>query len=163
MEQLQYMVEKAKAYGYKKIGFILDRGYFSQPNLTYIEESGYDFVIMVKGMKSLVRSIILENKGKFKEDRSCGIREYETSGMTVKHFLFPSDTKERYVHLYYSIGKARKEGVDLEAKIDHMSKYLEKQEGKKVTIDKSFEKYFKVIYFHQGKEDECFFKAIEKT
>lgn len=163
MEQLQYMVEKAKAYGYKEIGFILDRGYFSQPNLTYIDECGYDFVIMVKGMKSLVRPIILENKGKFEEDRSSSIREYETSGITKECFLFPSDTKKRYVHLYYSIGKARKERADLEAKIDRMSKHLEKQEGKKVTIDKSFEKYFKLVYFHQGKEDECFFKAIEKT
>ena len=163
MEQLQYMVEKAKAYGYKKIGFILDRGYFSQPNLTYIDECGYDFVIMVKGMKSLVRSKILENKGKFEEDRTCSIREYETSGITKKRFLFPSDTKERCVHLYYSIEKARKERADLEQKIDRIAKYLEKQEGKKVTIDKSFEKYFKLIYFHKGQKDECFFKAKEKT
>lgn len=163
IEQLQYMVEKAKAYGYKKIGFILDRGYFSQANITYIDECGYDFVIMVKGMKALVRSIILENKGKFEEDRASSIREYEVNGMTLERRLFPSDNEDRYFHIYYNMKKARKERKKLEDKIDRMSRYLESQEGKKVRINKSFEKYFKLIYYHEGKEDECFFKAQEKT
>ena len=30
------MLEKAKGYGYKKVGFILDRGYFSRENIEYI-------------------------------------------------------------------------------------------------------------------------------
>ena len=30
VSQLQFMLEKVKGYGYKNIGFILDRGYFSQ-------------------------------------------------------------------------------------------------------------------------------------
>ena len=29
ISQLQFMLEKAKGYGYKRVGFILDRGYFS--------------------------------------------------------------------------------------------------------------------------------------
>lgn len=53
VSQLQYMLEKAKGYGYKKVGFILDRGYFSKENIHFMDKNGYDFVIMVKGMKSL--------------------------------------------------------------------------------------------------------------
>ena len=30
VSQLQYMIEKAGSYGYRQIGFILDRGYFSK-------------------------------------------------------------------------------------------------------------------------------------
>ena len=30
ISQLQFMLEKAKGYGYKKVGFILDRGYFGK-------------------------------------------------------------------------------------------------------------------------------------
>ena len=33
VSQLQFMLEKAKGYGYRKIGFILDRGYFSKKNI----------------------------------------------------------------------------------------------------------------------------------
>ena len=36
VSQLQFMVEKVKGYGYKNIGFILDRGYFSKENLRFI-------------------------------------------------------------------------------------------------------------------------------
>ena len=41
------MVDKVTEYGYKKVGFILDRGYFSKDNIRYMEEGGYAFVIMV--------------------------------------------------------------------------------------------------------------------
>ena len=33
VSQLQFMLDKATGYGYKKIGFILDRGYFSRGNI----------------------------------------------------------------------------------------------------------------------------------
>ena len=33
VSQLEFMIEKAKGYGYKNIGFILDRGYFSKDNI----------------------------------------------------------------------------------------------------------------------------------
>ncbi|MCT3488477.1 transposase, partial [Lactobacillus delbrueckii subsp. lactis] len=32
VSQLKYMLEKIRGYGYEKIGFILDRGYFSKAN-----------------------------------------------------------------------------------------------------------------------------------
>lgn len=67
VSQLQYMLEKVKGYGYKRAGFILDRGYFSKENIQYMDECGYDFVVMVKGMASFVKALVLENKGRFVE------------------------------------------------------------------------------------------------
>ena len=55
VSQLQCMLDKAGAYGYKNAGFILDRGYFSCEIIKYMDKRGYDFVIMVKGMKALVK------------------------------------------------------------------------------------------------------------
>ncbi|MFI3215043.1 MAG: hypothetical protein R3Y24_17175 [Eubacteriales bacterium] len=52
-------------YGYKKIGFILDRGYFSKKNIEYMDECGYSFVLMIKGMASLVEEIVSEKLGSF--------------------------------------------------------------------------------------------------
>ena len=37
MSQLKCTIDKAKGYGYKKIGFVLDRGYFSKENIYYLE------------------------------------------------------------------------------------------------------------------------------
>lgn len=84
VSQLQYMLEKSMGYGYRHVGFILDRGYFSKENIQYMDSCGYDFVIMVKGMASFVRNLILANKGKFENSRDCSIREYKKPNfMTV--------------------------------------------------------------------------------
>ena len=37
--QFRCMVDKVIEYGYKKIGFILDRGYFSKENIQYMDET----------------------------------------------------------------------------------------------------------------------------
>ena len=62
ISQMQFMLEKAREYRYKRVGFILDWGYFSKENIRYMDRCGYDFVIMVKGMASFVSSLILEKK-----------------------------------------------------------------------------------------------------
>jgi len=163
ISQLQYMLEKALGYGYKNVGFILDRGYFSKENIHFMDKCGYDFVIMVKGMKKLVNEMILENKGKFEDSRSHSIREYKTNGMTVKGQLFPSDKEERYFHIYYSSRKYTSEREMVEAKIDRMAKYLKKEEGKAATIGEGFDKYFDLIYYHQGQKDQKFMFGRELT
>lgn len=162
ISQLQFMLEKAHGYGYRKVGFILDRGYFSKENIHYMDKCGYDFVIMVKGMKDLVNQVILENKGTFEESREHSLREFKANGITVKKQLYPSDEKKRYFHLYYSGSKHVAERELLEAKIDRMAKSLERLEGKSVKIDSSVRKYFDLVYYHEGQEDEKFMYGIER-
>ena len=58
VSQLQMMVGKAQGYGYRHIGFILDRGYFDRKSFLYMDQCGYRFIIFVKGMKSLVKDLI---------------------------------------------------------------------------------------------------------
>lgn len=59
VSQLQCMLDKAKAYGYKNAGFILDRGYFSRENIKYMDKCGYDFVIMIKGIIVLIKITLI--------------------------------------------------------------------------------------------------------
>ena len=79
VSQLQCMLDKAKAYGYKNAGFILDRGYFSRENIKYMDKCGYDFVIMVKGMKALVADAVKEVRGTFEDSRQYTIRRFGVS------------------------------------------------------------------------------------
>ena len=162
ISQLHYMIGKAAGYGYKRIGFILDRGYFSRENIRYMDQCGYDFIIMMKGMKDTVSELVLKNKGKFEESRKYSIRDYKVSGMTVKGKLFPSDDKERYFHLYYSEGKRTGQRECFEEKIDRMGEALKKQEGTEYTCPAGFAKYFDLIYHTQGKK-KTFVAAREKT
>lgn len=160
ISQLQFMLQKVQGYGYRQVGFILDRGYFCKENIKYMDQCGYDFVIMVKGMNSLVRDLILENKGKFENIREHSIRQYKCSGMTLKRQLYASDEEERYFHLYYSDQKACAEHEQVEAKIDRMTKYLNSIKGQKVNVGDGFKDYFHLEIYEQ---DGTFLYAREKT
>ena len=160
VSQLQYMIDRAKGYGYKKIGFILDRGYFSKKNIEYMEESGYSFVIMVKGMASFVNDLILENKGKFESKRIHNISEHRVYGMTVKKKLYLSDERDRYFHIYHSSFKESAEREIIESKIEQMANFLKKNANKAKEFGPGIEKYFE-LYYDEAKKNFLF--AVEKA
>ena len=146
ISQLQFMLDKAFGYGYKKIGFILDRGYFSCENIQYMDKCGYSFVIMVKGMASMVNELVLEHKGTFESKRVNNIYEYGVYGKTVKHRLYAGDKKERYFHLYHSISKESAERAGIENRLNQMTLYLKKYQNKVKEFGPGFEKYFNLHY-----------------
>ena len=146
ISQLQFMLDKAFGYGYKKIGFILDRGYFSCENIQYMDKCGYSFVIMVKGMASLVNELVLQHKGTFESKRVNNIYEYGVYGKTVKHRLYAGDKKERYFHLYHSISKESAESAGIENRLNQMTLYLKKYQNKVKEFGPGFEKYFNLHY-----------------
>ncbi len=160
VSQLQYMIDRAKGYGYKKIGFILDRGYFSKKNIEYMEESGYSFVIMVKGMASFVNDLILENKGKFESKRIHNISEHRVYGMTVKKKLYLSDERDRYFHIYHRSFKESAEREIIESKIEQMANFLKKNANKAKEFGPGIEKYFE-LYYDEAKKNFLF--AVEKA
>ncbi len=160
VSQLQFMIDKAKGYGYKKIGFILDRGYFSKSNIEYMDECGYSFIIMVKGMASFVNQLILENKGTFERKRIYNISEYRVYGMTVKKKLYVTDEKDRYFHIYHSSSKESAEREKIESKIEQMTKYLKRFSNTVKEFGPRYEKYFELYY---DEEEKNFMFQTEKA
>jgi len=144
VSQLQYMLQKANSYGYRRCGFILDRGYFSKANILYMDECRYDFIIMVKGMKNLVSSLVLENKGSFENDRTCFIRGHRVYGKTVKEKLYADDARDRFFHIFYSSPLECSERGSLEAKLERMGNLLTKHRQKIVNLPKPFHHYFEI-------------------
>ena len=146
VSQLQFMIEKIKGYGYRNIGFILDRGYFSKENLRYMDSNGFGFVIMVKGCKEFIREQIKAQKGTFENEWSNQISEFDVYGKTVRGFVYSSDTKKRYVHIYYSAAKAAGERARFEEKIMEMQKFLAKYQDTEHDFGPQFDKYFHMHY-----------------
>ena len=152
VSQLSCMIDKAQGYGYRNIGFILDRGYFSKKNLAYMDQNGYSFLIMVKGMKDFIRDIIEENQGDFENSRGRYIDRYDVYGTTVKRFLCEGDTKKRNFHIYYSDGKAYSEKQEIKQRIRRLKKYLDSCVGKEcVPFGPEIRKYFHLNYEKDGK------------
>lgn len=160
VSQLQFMLDKATGYGYKKIGFILDRGYFSKGNIEYMDQCGYSFVIMVKGMSSIVNQLVLENKGKFENKRIHNISDYRVSGITVKKKLYVTDEKDRYFHIYHSPSKENAERETIEIMIEQMKKFLKSHSNKVREFGPGFERYFELYY---DEEKKTFLFPMEKA
>ena len=153
------MLGKITGYGYKKIGFILDRGYFSRGNIRYLDECGYSFVIMAKGMSSFISDLILENKGTFENKRSCDMNAYGVYGKTVQRTLFEGDEKKRYIHIYHSISKDADEREHFENALRERTALLMSHQNETVEFGSAYEKYF---YLHYDK-DGVFLYPEEKT
>ena len=163
VSQLQHTLKKAKSYGYEHVGFILDRGYFCKENIQFMDDNGYEFVLMVKGMKKLVSELVLEVQGTFENDRKNSIRAYKASGTTVKRKLFASDKKERYFHVFYDDGKKASEREKVENRIDRMGRKLKECMGEPIRPGGDYKKYFDLVFWHEGLEDEKFMTGAEKT
>lgn len=160
VSQLQLMVDKAAGYGYKKIGFILDRGYFSRANIRAMDQQGYSFAIMARGMSDLVNSLVLENKGTFENKWAKHIEEYDVYGTTVKRKMYETDEKERYIHIYHSISKESSERTLLAKKLRPMKAYLMQHTNEVITFGPGFSKYF---ILHYNDKNEVFQFPEDRT
>ncbi len=150
VSQFSYMVDKVKEYEYENIGFILDRGYFSEENIRYMEENNYAFIIMVKGRKKLVSSLVEANRNTFETVRSCSIRSYRVYGKTVQARLFESDKKDRFIHIFFNPSKQAAEREQLEQKIEKYRIFLEKHINTDTKFGKGYHEYFDLKYDKKG-------------
>lgn len=160
VSQLQFALDKAKSFGYKKIGFILDRGYFSKGNISYMDECGYSFLIMVKGMKSFVKDLIGEVSGSFEKKRGSYISEYNVYGTTIRKKFYLTDRKDRYWHVYYSSTRASAEENLINTKIENMKKFLMRYVNQEKQFGTAYERYF---LLHHDEESGAFVYPEEKT
>lgn len=160
VSQFQFALDKAKSYGYKKVGFILDRGYFSKANIEYMDQCGYSFIIMVKGMASFVRQLIDERAGTFEKKRSNYISEFNVYGTTVKKKMYVTDRKDRYFHIFYNSARASSEENDVNDKIETMKSFLMNHTNKECDFGPIYEKYF---WIHRDEETGVFVYPEEKT
>ena len=151
VSQFTFLVDKVIDYGYHKVGFILDRGYFSKENIRYMDENGYSFIMMVKGCRPLVSSLILENRNTFETDRSCSIRSYRAYGKTVTARLYEDDEKDRFFHIFFNPSRQAAERERLELTVEKYRQFLEKRIGTTDTFGKTYQKYFKLHYDREHK------------
>ena len=146
VSQFRCMVDKVIEYGYKKIGFILDRGYFSKENIQYMDENQYSFIIMAKGCKSLVASMVDSIRNTFETDRKCLIRTYKVYGTTITSRLYEDDTDNRYFHIFYNPSRQAAEREKLEQKIERYHEFLDQHIGSDTQFGKTYQDYFNLYY-----------------
>lgn len=152
MSQFKHFVDKVLEYGYRSVGFILDRGYFSRGNIQYMDDNGFNFVMMIKGCKGLVSDLVLKHSGAFEMDRDCYCKN-GIYGTTVCAGLFEGD-KTRFIHIYFDAGKMAAERRRLEEDIDHMHEILDTLINEPVEIPDPCRAYFTGHYVEVEVKDE---------
>lgn len=169
--ECEKMVERARQYGCREIGFILDRGYFSLRNIRYFEKHNYDYILMTKGNAKFIQEAAEEAGAVLKNGYSNYMQGYELYGMTVEKDLFNTGKKE-YVHVYYNGVEAEKEKITINSRFNKMDEELEKKKEKKIKKAedvKSYEKYYRLGFDENGyfmnyqRKDNEIMKLINKA
>ena len=169
--ECEKMVERARQYGCREIGFILDSGYFSLRNIRYFEKHNYDYILMTKGNAKFIQEAAEEAGAVLKNGYSNYMQGYELYGMTVEKDLFNTGKKE-YVHVYYNGIEAEKEKITINNRFNKMDEELEKKKEKKIKKAedvKSYEKYYRLGFDENGyfmnyqRKDNEIMKLINKA
>ncbi len=161
VRQFQADLETAASYGYRHIGFIMDRGYFSSENIRYMDRARYPIVIMMNGMKDLVSDLVLECRGTFEEKIQNRIGNYHVSGTTVTRKLFPEDRIPRYFHIFFSDRRRAEERRKIEDNVFRCMDVLREREGEQgYRCPEEYLHYFNPIY--EGEGDSQIFVHGEK-
>ena len=150
--QCSHMVEKAKEYGYKNVGLILDRGYFSIKNIQYFNAKGYDFLMMIKTNSSLVTEMLKEAHLPLLTKARYYLPEHDVYGLTKKGTI-GDDITVRYFHIYYDNVRASQEKNEYLKQLMKKEKHLQKKVDEKIRRKEdmvSYEKLFKLKYDNNG-------------
>ncbi len=144
--QLQYTAAIAEEYAYRKVCFILDRGYCTRDGIRHMDESGSDFLILANGATPLAASLVMEHRGTFESAQDCSIRSHRVYGKTVRAKLDASDTKERYFHICCSSARTAVEREELETRIERMAALISAHEGRQAAFPGPFFDYFQLNF-----------------
>ena len=98
MTECEYMLQRMKDYGYANVGFLFDRGFYTRDNILFLDDKGYDFIMMTDEDTVFVRTLIAEVAEQLKHDASLFFLRHDVSGITVQHDLYG---KQRYFHVFY--------------------------------------------------------------
>ena len=150
--QCTHMVNRAREYGYKNVGLILDRGYFSLGNIKYFDEKNYDFLMMIKNNSVLVADKLKDARLPLLTKARYYLPEQDVYGMT-KTGTIGDEITVRYFHIYYDNVRASKEKNEylkqLMKKEEHLQKKVDEKIRRKEEMT-SYEKLFKLKYDNNG-------------
>lgn len=150
--QCTHMVDRAKEYGYKNVGLILDRGYFSIKNIRYFDAKGYDFLMMIKNNSILVRDMLKEAKLPLLTKAKYYLPEHDVYGLT-KQGTIGDDITVRYFHIYYDNVRASQEKNEYLKQLVKKEEHLQKKVNEKIRRKEdmvAYKKLFKLKYDNNG-------------
>lgn len=103
LTECEQLVDQMEAFGYRDIGLLFDRGYFSEANVKQLDALSYGFIMMLREDQNFVKDLICEHMDEIKEKPRAYISSMEVFGTSVQKMLYG---KPRHFHIYYDDVKA---------------------------------------------------------
>lgn len=143
--QFIWMAQMAKEYGYKNIGFLLDRGYISEKNISAMRRNGYAFILMLKENQMVCQEVLEENGALLSTLEGYYIPEHGVYGMTVRKELYGEKTN---IHIFYDDVRASEEKKALMERCHAWENELDKMVERKTCRAEETKKYEKLFRLH---------------
>lgn len=119
-----------------KASFVMDRGYFSESNLSYLENNNYDYLCMGKQTKEFKKLVTLHSAVKI--SRAVN-RIYGTVyGIKERGKVFSESEKEYYKYFFYDTSKASTELPEIQDSLEYISSCLIGKRDKKQYIRNTY-------------------------
>lgn len=147
------LVKELDILGYRKVKFVMDRGFYSKTNIDQLYQYHHKFVVAVSTGLSFVKKRIIEVRESIRDygnhDSKYGIGastqttvwEYSQTRPYKKDTL--SGSRRMYLHIYYSVQKAAEEELELNARLDNLKEEL--LSGHRIEKhEKAYEQFFEV-------------------
>ena len=159
VSQLEFAVARAEALGYRNIGFILDRGYFSKDNFTFLDERKTPYIVCLKGRADVAASLIAKHKNTFEQRHENHIPLYNLFGISddvERDGLYKGDTSNRHFHLYFSKERMSMEMDAITSCVNSMKESLDKLVGTDCSMRdmKRYETFFSPVYSYETRKPE---------
>lgn len=91
------LVDQLHTFGYRGIGLLFDRGYFSETNVRALDSLGYDFIIMLREDQNFAKDLIREHAAGIRDHADAYLGGAGVYGRTVEKPLYG---KKRFFHVY---------------------------------------------------------------
>lgn len=103
LTECSQLVEQLHIFGYRNVGLLFDRGYFSESNVRELDSLEFGFMMMLREDQKFVRELIKAHGSEIKDHPDTYINSMEVFGITVRDTLYD---RQRYFHIYYDEVKA---------------------------------------------------------
>lgn len=136
-----------------RVVFVADRGMFNYINLSYLEQSGYEFIVAVKlrTMKKSIKNQITDPK--FFIEKECKIYTDNEKVREIIHEIDYKNSETKKVELLkgkliisHSSKRAKKDFTDREKLLNKIQKVIgkTKADAKKLITNKGYTKFIKI-------------------
>lgn len=132
------LIDQLHMFGYRNVGLLFDRGYFSETNVRELDCLGFEFMMMLREDHAYVKNLIKAHASEVKDHPETYLSGMDVFGTTVKDMLCD---RLRYFHIYYDevkAGYAKRRFLD---ELSALKSELSEMEGTVLRKNSALKKY----------------------